>query len=131
MQCTDAARVHRLVVNGKEVKLGRPCFAVIDTGTTGLTIADTLLGSPALPVAGAAVRTAEVVVATERGARFALAATRRAGAEFPLITTPCALPWFAGRATAGAPVHVLFLGLAFLDGRRLTIDVDARRLRFG
>lgn len=124
-----AVAVAGLSVNGVRVALDRPTVAVVDTGTTGLTIADTLLGSPALPVAGAAVRTAEVIVATERGKRLALAATARAGAEFPLITTPCALPWFAGRESS-AP-HVLFLGLAFLATTRLTIDVETRRLRLG
>ena len=184
MQCTDAARVHRLVVNGKEVKLGRPCFAVIDTGTTGLSISDTLYESPEeLPLAGAAMRDVRVEFLTEEGEQqqqqqqreppnvVALSATSRRKQEvevlqqgqeqreqeqqreredreqFPLVVTSVPVPWFeqaadytsakqraaaaeARRALLGTVEgpHVLFVGLAFLANRVLTIDTDTLRM---
>ena len=63
------------------------------------------------------------------------------GATFPLIVTPVHLPWFdeqdrrvggrserGGRGAKQLPPHVLFVGLAFLADRRLTIDCDAGRM---
>jgi len=142
-----ACRVAALRINGVAVALDRPTVAVLDTGTTGLTLSDTLVGSLADDRL-AAVKTVDVDVETERGRTVRFSAARRVGAEFPLITTSCALPWFSGgggrgdgvrrigrgaggAASDGEAPHVLFLGLAFLDGARLTIDVEARRLRVG
>tara|TARA_B100000780_G_scaffold218629_1_gene157745 strand:- start:59 stop:241 length:183 start_codon:yes stop_codon:yes gene_type:complete len=39
---TYAAKVQRLYVNGQEVALDRPVVAVIDTGTTGVSVGDGL-----------------------------------------------------------------------------------------
>ena len=68
-----------------------------------------------------------------------LGADARVGAEFPLVVTPQRLPWFdedffgkrgrGGSDTWKTPPHVLFLGLSFLENRRLTIDVEARRIQ--
>jgi len=54
-------------VNGAVVELSRPCVAVVDTGTTGLVISDSLYDSDELPLPGAAMRSVSVVVLTERG----------------------------------------------------------------
>ena len=40
-----AFRVQSLVVNGEPVPLERPCVAIVDTGTTGFVISDTLYDS--------------------------------------------------------------------------------------
>jgi hypothetical protein len=45
--------------------------------------------------------------------------------EFPLVVSPVPIRW--GSGSGGTP-YVLFVGLAFLWQRQLTIDVDARRL---
>ena len=69
--------------------------------------------------------------------------------EFPLIVSPVRVPWFdptfgePGLAEAisraresrrdglGRSPHVIFVGLAFLWRRPLTIDIDAGRMTFG
>ena len=171
-----AARVKRIVVNGEVIALDRPVVAVIDTGTTGLSVSDSLFDSGLLPPQW---REARIELATERGAPVALEASikrRRKNApprvaalptnaeefdEFPLIVSPVTVPWFDpgfgmeecadgepfqcnGRPIGqkrslvddlrwrslglGPAPHVLFVGLAFLWQRRLTIDVDAMRM---
>jgi hypothetical protein len=119
-----ACLVHRLYVNGRRVPLERPCIAVVDTGTTGLVVSDSLYDSDELPMPGAAVRNVTVEVLTENGRVCTLQASRRraqkapAGREgelqasvvaaleggrradeppFPLIVTPVHLPWFDGK----------------------------------
>ena len=180
-------RVERLVVNGKPVELQRPCIAILDTGTTGLVISDSLYDSDELPLPGAAIREVEVETRTERGRAVSFFASRRrqrdkGDDEYPLICTSEHLEWFESDAAAmersaqakarrqsearleqseaagggggggggGAAggggggrrrallsssvseeerkPHVLFLGLAFLDGMQLTIDLDERRM---
>ena len=156
-----AARVARLFVNGERVRLARPTLAIVDTGTTGLSVTDTLLESDELPLPGAAIKDVRVELEPERAGAppVALAATARKlepsgeRPEFPLIVTPCKIPWFdddfrfgrrgarstratpdgeagvaATRAALGERPHLLFVGLAFLSNTRLTIDVDAGRM---
>ena len=95
-----AAKVHRMIVNGRAVDFSRPCVAVMDTGTTGLSISDTLYDSDELPMPGAAMRDIEIHFLTERGQIESLtASSRRRPAtsskdEFPLVVTPVELPWF-------------------------------------
>lgn len=138
------------------VELQRPCYAVVDTGTTGLVISDSLYDSDELPLPGAAIREVGVEVLTERGRTTNFTASRAVqrerGDDLPLICTAQQLPWFDGRPRplggVGAACdesgcgregttrreypsetpHVLFLGLAFLDRAQLTIDVDDRRM---
>lgn len=152
-----ACKVHRLHVNGREVPLSRPTVAVIDTGTTGLVISDSIYDSDELPLPGAAIRRVVVDVLTERGRVFsfkASAASSQSGAssssppsDFPFIVTPVALSWFeeadvfyrrrtarqpaylqAASSELGRAPHVLFLGLAFMSDLRLKIDIDTQRL---
>jgi len=138
-----ACRVNRLLVNGREIRLDAPTMAIIDTGTTGLTLSKELYESqPDL----SAVRVAAVRIElpTEKGGSCVLEASvrrRRSAAtgipsvgvdlaapefdEFPLIVSPVPIRWGTGRA--GTP-YVLFVGLAFLWQRQVTIDVDRLRL---
>jgi len=44
-----AVKVQRLVVNGEVIKASRPIVAIIDTGTTGISISDDLFDSGLLP----------------------------------------------------------------------------------
>ena len=172
-----AVRVSRLAVNGVPVRLDRPLVAVIDTGTTGISVSDALFDSGLLP---AQWRDARIEMPTERGGTCAIEASIRRRRkpspgvptielpidapefdEFPLIVSPVRVPWFEpgfgdsecadgeqvqcnGRPV-GAPKplletlrfraeglgpepHVIFVGLAFLWPRKLTIDVDAGRM---
>ncbi|EOD32587.1 hypothetical protein EMIHUDRAFT_112291 [Emiliania huxleyi CCMP1516] len=109
-----ACRVERLLVNRAEVPLSRPAVAVLDTGTTGLVLSDSLYQSDELPLPGAAMRDVEVIVRTERGRPVALHASSRRyrqsdgePEEFPLIVTPVSLPWFGLSAPTplGTPLN--------------------------
>ena len=44
------SRVHRFVANGAVVPLDRECVAIVDTGTTGMVVSDTLLDTDAMPL---------------------------------------------------------------------------------
>jgi len=185
-----AVKVQRLVVNGEVVKAPRSIVAIIDSGTTGISISDDLFDSGLLP---AQWRNARIELGpTERGSTVALEASIRKKRppspgvppspvplsseeydEFPLVCTPVRVPWFApgfardsacggndpastqfakqgGKPEDGEVVscrrtlaetralfaddlgprapHVLFVGLAFLWQRTLTIDLDAERM---
>ena len=138
-----ACKVSRLLINGRAVPNDAPVVAIIDTGTTGLTISQELYDSTPQLYAerAAAVR---IELPTEQGGICALEASvrrRRSAAtgipsvdvdlaapefdEFPLVVSPVPIRWGSGKR--GTP-YVLFVGLAFLWQRQLTIDVDARRL---
>ena len=185
-----AVKVQRLVVNGAVVKAPRTIVAIIDTGTTGISISDDLFDSGLLPTQW---RDARIELGpTERGSTVALEASIRKKRppspgvppspvppsseeydEFPLVCTPVRVPWFApgfardsvcggndpastqfakqgGKPEDGEVIscrrtlaetlalfaddlgprapHVLFVGLAFLWQRTLTIDLDADRM---
>ena len=185
-----AVKVQRLVVNGAVVKAPRTIVAIIDTGTTGISISDDLFDSGLLPTQW---RDARIELGpTERGSTVALEASIRKKRppspgvppspvppsseeydEFPLVCTPVRVPWFApgfardsvcggndpastqfakqgGKPEDGEVIscrrtlaetralfaddlgprapHVLFVGLAFLWQRTLTIDLDAERM---
>ena len=136
-----ALKVSRFLVNGRAVRIDHPVVACIDTGTTGLQVSTTLYYSDHLPLP---IQTARLEFVTERGSVEVLEASVRrrrpqsqdipsidiaASApefdEFPFIVSPTPIGWGDGR---GIRPYVIFVGLAFLWQRRLTIDVDARRL---
>ena len=107
-----AVKVQRLVVNGAVVKAPRTIVAIIDTGTTGISISDDLFDSGLLPTQW---RDARIELGpTERGSTVALEASIRKKRppspgvppspvppsseeydEFPLVCTPVRVPWFA------------------------------------
>ena len=131
-------------------------MAVIDTGTSGLVVSDSLYDSDELPLPGAAMRTVEIQLLTERGRVRSLRASRRPEPlessppvvdRFPLIVTPVHLGWFdrperrgglktppltAGETAvsddASLAPHVLFVGLAFLSETKLGIDCSTMRM---
>ena len=136
-----SCRVTRLVVNGEQVRLDAPTVAILDTGTTGLQVSEELWDSGRLPQP---LRNVRIELQTERGSLCALEASVRRRRplspgipvvdvdpsavefdEFPLIASPVPIRWGTGR---GGTPYVLFVGLAFLWQRQLTIDVDAQRL---
>ena len=149
-----ALKVRKMYANGAELPLQRPVVAIIDTGTTGMVVADSLYDSDEFPLPGAAVRNVAVEVETEAGKVVTLSAARprrrvdealgveQAAAaarkplqpppaeDFQLIVTPISLPWFQKHKLPPgeeAP-HVIWLGLAFLRKLQLTIDTDEMRL---
>jgi len=105
-----AARVGGLVVNGYRVKLDRPMVAVIDTGTTGISVDDRLFDSDLLP---AQWREARIEFGTERGKTVTIESSVRRRRppvvgvppprvptdaeeydEFALIVSPVRVPWW-------------------------------------
>ena len=187
-----AVKVQRLVVNGEVIKAPRPIVAIIDSGTTGISISDDLFDSGLLPAQWRDARIELGPTERGRGSTVALEASirnRRPPSpgvpaspvplsseeydEFPLVCTPVRVPWFApgfardsvcggndpastqfakqgGMPEDGEAVscrrtlaetralfaddlgprapHVLFVGLAFLWQRTLTIDLDTERM---
>lgn len=138
-----ACEVKRLLINGREVLLDAPTVAIVDTGTTGLTLSEELYESRPEFYAerAAAVR---IELQTDKAGICALEASvrrRRSAAtgipsidvdlasaefdEFPLVVSPVPIRWGTGRR--GTP-YVLFVGLAFLWQRQVTIDIDRQRL---
>ena len=91
-------------------QLDRPLVAVIDTGTTGVSVSDTLFDSGLLPTQW---RDARIEMRSEKGATCALEASIRKKRkpspgvpaldlpysaveydEFPLVISPVRVPWF-------------------------------------
>ena len=117
-----AVRVQSLSANGKQLPLTRPVVAILDTGTTGMVIDDSLYDSDEFPLPGNAVRSVDVEVVTEGGRSLTLSAARprrivdevlgtssgggRGGGggatpgrpppaeDFQFIVTPIGLNWF-------------------------------------
>ena len=138
-----AARVERVLINGRVLPLDAPAVAIIDTGTTGLTLSEELYEArPELYAERAA--SVRIELQDEQGGLQALEASvrrRRPDAagipsvdvdlaspefdEFPLVVSSVPIRWGTGKR--GTP-YVLFVGLAFLWQRQVTIDVDARRM---
>ena len=142
-------RISRMTVNGRPVVLDRAAVAVIDTGTTGISLPDDLMCSGRVPLP---MTEASIELMTERGKACVLDASVRRlrrgetgppppeAEEFPLITTEVHVPWFeknqsamqsllARRDGLGDDPLVFFVGMAFLWRRELTIDIDSRRMR--
>lgn len=116
-----AARCSSLVVNGERVVLDRQVVAIIDTGTTGISVDERLLEADLVPSRWVDAR---IELQTERGSTVALDASvrrrQRASAssscgsgrpcgsvaarpiptdaeefeEFPLVVSPIRVPWF-------------------------------------
>jgi hypothetical protein len=122
-----AARVSGLRVNGRELrpKDGKPIYAIFDTGTTGLAISCKLWDCAMDDYLeyGSAPWTSTVDVdmrSRKNGQPVRLSVNR------PFPTTPIQqLSWkhFDG--------HLMVLGLSFLSGRALTVDVDHRKMWLG
>lgn len=136
-----ACKVSNLLINGRPVKLDAPTVAIVDTGTTGLTVSEQLFDRLTAQPVGAV----RIELKTESGGVCALEASvrRRRSAptgipsvdanlaapefdEFPLIVSQVPIRWGTGR---GGTPYVLFVGLAFLWQRQVTIDIDRRRLQ--
>ncbi|EOD12406.1 hypothetical protein EMIHUDRAFT_213644 [Emiliania huxleyi CCMP1516] len=106
-------RIRRLYVNGELLQLDRPAVAVIDTGTTGLSVSESLFCAADGPLGP--IRDCRVELVTEQGRVCALEASVRRrqvpsrfgdvplvdvpdGAPesdaFPLVVSPVDVPWF-------------------------------------
>jgi hypothetical protein len=122
-----ATRVVSLRVNGLDIRPadGKPTFAIFDTGTTGLAISGALWDEClARYVKGQGAPWSSVVDIDMQANQGGRPITMSVDRPFP--TTPIQqIPWtkFDG--------HLVVLGLAFLEQRALTVDVDERRMWLG
>ncbi|QDZ17569.1 hypothetical protein HOP50_01g00780 [Chloropicon primus] len=129
-----ACKVESLVVNGYEVALDRPVFAVIDTGTTGMLVSKRLWDKSLLQLG---VAQCAIELQTIDGGNLVVAAsTRSCRGDCLLVSTPIDVLWQPPEDEIGdgaAPkFDVIFVGLAFLTSRgHLSVDLDKNVLSLG
>ena len=109
------ARVRRLTVNGEVVRTSKPIFAMVDSGSTGLFMTERLFYP--LQEEARGWRSCEV----ELEARGGLVCRLSAGRSSPLfVCLPTRFPWLDDIGKG----HLLVLGMAFLEGRSVSVDMD-------
>ena len=88
--------MRRLVVNGNALELDRPCIAVIDTGTTGLSVSESLFCNAQLGLGLGPVRDCRIELETEAGRTCALEASvrrkQRPSSDVPQVAVPADAP---------------------------------------
>jgi len=112
------SRVDTLRINGEQIRSNLPIYAMVDTGTTGMYISDTLFWDVFKQAKG--FRNCQVDLKTEKGHNKPLFASRP---DPNFLVFPVNIPWLDERKA-----HLLVLGLAFLEGSELTFDVDDGRI---
>mmetsp|Transcript_1039 Transcript_1039/g.1469 ORF Transcript_1039/g.1469 Transcript_1039/m.1469 type:complete len:154 (+) Transcript_1039:98-559(+) len=112
--------VRNLVVNGKSIKSELPILAMVDTGTTGLYISDKLFYK-ILPESKG-FRSCEINIPTEQGNLATLTASRP---DPHFLVFPVSFPWLNE-----SKAHMIVVGLAFLDKKQVTFDLDEGRIAF-
>ena len=109
------ARVRRLTVNGEIVRSSKPIFAMVDSGSTGMFMTERLFYP--LQEEARGWRSCEV----ELEARGGLICRLSAGRPSPLfVCLPTKFPWLDDIGKG----HLLVLGMAFLEGRSVSVDMD-------
>lgn len=109
------ARVRNLQVNGRDVRASKPIYAMLDSGSSGMFMSDELFYPVQEETRG--WRTCEVALAGRGGQSYTLSA----GRSSPLfLCFPTRFPWF--HSTDG---YLVILGMAFLTGHAMTVDMDA------
>ena len=120
------AKVASFVVNGLPLDLRNqrwPTYVIFDTGVTGMVVSQELFDGRYLQARKNKEKSlwgqVEVSFLTQDGQQVQLAATKP-------VTTPLGLatPW---RRFKG---NLIVLGLAFLDGHAMTIDIEQGKLQF-
>eukprot|EP00536_Pseudo-nitzschia_multiseries_P005038 jgi/Psemu1/189648/e_gw1.91.69.1 len=120
------AKASRLVVNGLPLRIDsqkRPLYVIFDTGVSGMVVSQELFDGRYLQARKNREKslwgTVSVTFETLSGREVVLSAKKP-------IATPLgkAIPW------KGFKGNLLVLGLAFLDGRAMTVDTERGALRF-
>lgn len=148
-----AAKVKHLFIDNQEI-LGRQIYAIIDTGTTGCVLSDDITYNDYTPVPPRRVR---VVLATESGSDIQLEAGARTSAargvsgvkpkrEPVFVVSSAYVPWSGfSKSPTGPPrtksdpyqgheqrvlpgPSLVVLGMSFLRGSVLTVDIDSMRM---
>jgi len=115
------ARVRRLHINGRPVLTDRPVYAMLDSGSTGLFVTDTLFYEILMMIES--WHSCRVELAARDGTCQALAASRSS----PLfMCLPTRFPWLGSEEG-----HMLVLGMCFLQGRTLSVDVETSLMQIG
>ncbi|KAL9184668.1 hypothetical protein ACHAXT_012638 [Thalassiosira profunda] len=120
-----AAKASKFVVNGLPLRLDEktPALIIFDTGLSGMAVSEELFEGRNLQARKNREKslwgTVNVAFETASGKEVELTATKP-------ITTPLGkdTPWTKFKG------NLIVLGLAFLDGNAMTIDIDEGRLQF-
>ena len=138
-----AARVAQLHINGQAIKHGQNMFCIVDTGTTGCVLSDDIVFNEYTPTPARDIR---ITLKTERGNTVELSASASGERSKAFVPVSAAfIPWRGFRRTgvskadpyadSGRPFlagpSLVVLGLSFLRGRSLTIDIEAGRMVVG
>ena len=115
---TYALKVKRLVANGQEMPLKGPVVAVVDTGTTGLVISDSLYDSDEFPLPGTRCA-ARVSSYTPTSLSHLFPAHRHSSAHiYPLLLR---------LVFTGAAVRKLDVEVATESGKTITLSANRKR----
>eukprot|EP00633_Aureoumbra_lagunensis_P007956 CAMPEP_0197315514 /NCGR_PEP_ID=MMETSP0891-20130614/38568_1 /TAXON_ID=44058 ORGANISM="Aureoumbra lagunensis, Strain CCMP1510" /NCGR_SAMPLE_ID=MMETSP0891 /ASSEMBLY_ACC=CAM_ASM_000534 /LENGTH=415 /DNA_ID=CAMNT_0042804499 /DNA_START=132 /DNA_END=1379 /DNA_ORIENTATION=+ len=116
-----ACRGLRLFVNNQAIPLSKPLLVLFDTGLTGVQLSSDLLDDL---YALRGIRQLAADILTENGQTVRLSASTRKNPRFLVTALDLPPEWGNAQST----FHILVLGLAFLVGNTLSIDVDTGRL---
>ncbi len=118
--CTKAKS---LSINGKQFipSDGRPIYVIFDTGVTGMVVSQQLFNERYVDARQkretSLWKNVDITFRTAQGQEVSIAANKP-------LTTPFD-PTYAWKRFKG---HVMVIGLAFLDGKKFTVDIDDKRL---
>ena len=121
-------------VNGYDVDVGRPIYAIFDTGTTGMLVSRRLWDTSLLQLG---VASAVMELPTVSGDLLVVgASTRSCRRDCLLVATPIDVAWQPPAEEVGPEgppeFEVIFVGLAFLTSRGyLDVDLDRGLLGLG
>ena len=121
-------------MNGYDVDVGRPIYAIFDTGTTGMLVSRRLWDTSLLQLG---VASAVMELPTVSGDLLVVgASTRSCRRDCLLVATPIDVAWQPPAEEVGPEgppeFEVIFVGLAFLTYRGyLDVDLDRGLLGLG
>jgi len=116
-------KAQTLVANGYPLATtqdGKPTYVIFDTGVSGMVISRELLDERYMTARKNRERNlwgqVEIRLKTKRGKPLSLKAQK------PVVTPLGEKPWPSFNA------HLIVVGLAFLDGHKITVDIDRQKL---
>mmetsp|Transcript_16724 Transcript_16724/g.23595 ORF Transcript_16724/g.23595 Transcript_16724/m.23595 type:complete len:414 (+) Transcript_16724:43-1284(+) len=115
------ARANSIRANGTPLgKDGKPIYVIFDTGVTGMVVSQELFDERYAVARAQRERNlwgkVDVSFTTKSGKTVSMEATK------PLTTPFGEVPW------KGFNAHLVVVGLSFLDGNKMTVDIDKGKL---
>jgi hypothetical protein len=118
------AKAKSFVANNSTVaaagKDGKPIYVIFDSGVSGMVVSQELLDERYATARSNRERSlwgsVQISFQTKRGQTMELTATK------PLTTPLGQIPW------KGFNAHLIVVGLAFLDGNKMTVDISKQKL---